>query len=474
VGIDYSGHYIAHHVLAPDPAGPEGTMRKIWPGLLLGAGTTVLGLLGLGLTTLPGMQELGVFSGVGVLGALLATRLLPPWMPERPVASALHRRLAAWLGGLLGRLERQPRIGWALAGIALLVAAIGLPQLTFVDDLRALNEMDPAMSAEDQRVRERLARGEAGRVAVAIGRDDEEALSHAEAMTAALEDAVAAGELTGFRSASAMVRSSRAQREVLAAVTGDATLGPRVLAALEAEGFVPSMFAPFGASLAERVEPITPDALMETPLAPLLGPFRLEVPPDETHPERRIAYLALLAGIEDEAALAARLDALPGARFFDQGDYLHAAYRSFRERAMMLVLGGLLMVLGLCWARYRDLRMGLASIAPALLASAAALGLVALSGQPANLMHLVACLLVLSMGEDYAVFLLESKDEPTGPATTMVGLLIASLTTVLSFGLLAFSSHPALRALGIVTSLGVLLSLVLAPISLRLVAQKPR
>lgn len=81
-------------------------------------------------------------------------------------------------------------------------------------------------------------------------------------------------------------------------------------------------------------------------------------------------------------------------------------------------------------------------------------------------MHLVACLLVLSMGEDYAVFLLESRDDPKGPATTMVGLILACVTTVLSFGLLAVSSHPALRALGVVTSLGVLLSLVFAPLVL--------
>jgi predicted exporter len=89
-------------------------------------------------------------------------------------------------------------------------------------------------------------------------------------------------------------------------------------------------------------------------------------------------------------------------------------------------------------------------------------------------MHLVACLLVLSMGEDYAVFLLESRESPRQIATTFVGLLLACVTTVLSFGLLALSSHPALRALGIVTSLGVLLSLVLAPLALSIAPRAPR
>jgi predicted exporter len=105
-------------------------------------------------------------------------------------------------------------------------------------------------------------------------------------------------------------------------------------------------------------------------------------------------------------------------------------------------------------------------VAPALLASLTSLALVALLGGEANLMHLVACLLVLSMGEDYAVFLLEERDAKEGPATTMVGILLACVTTVLSFGLLAMSAHPALRALGFVTSVGVGLAFVLAPLSL--------
>jgi predicted exporter len=81
-------------------------------------------------------------------------------------------------------------------------------------------------------------------------------------------------------------------------------------------------------------------------------------------------------------------------------------------------------------------------------------------------MHLIACMLVLSMAEDYAVFLLEVRDEEDAPGLTLVGLATACVTTVLAFGLLALSEHPALRALGMVTSLGVLLSMLMAPLAL--------
>ena len=471
VGIDFSGHYISHHVLDPDPNGPNGTMKRLWPGLLLGAGPTVLGLAGLGLTSLPGMQELALFSAVGVFGALLATRyLVPPFMPNRPVPTRLHLALANKLEGLLGWMQRSPRAGLAVLIAAIVISAIGLPQLTFVDDLRALNDTDPVIAAEDRLVRARVSQGEPGRFAVALGDSEEDALGRAEAMARSLEEAREAGELGAFRSITAMLRSQATQGAVLEALTGDPSLPARTLSALEEEGFVPSLFAPFQRSLEEArsVPPLTYAMLATGPTEPLVRPFRLAVPADRGHAER-VAFIALLSDVRDAEGLDARLRRTEGVRLFDQGDYLRAAYGTFRLRATELVLGGLLVVLALCYARYRKARLALASITPAVLASATTLACVGLSGEPANLMHLVACLLVLSMGEDYAVFLIESRDDPKGPATTMVGLILACVTTVLSFGLLAVSSHPALRALGLVTSLGVLLSLVLAPLVLLLV-----
>lgn len=469
VGIDFVGHYVSHHVLEPDADGPEGTMRRIWPGLLLGASTTILGIGALGFTTLPGMQELAVFSAGGVTGALLATRfLVPPFMPDEPVPSPLLRALAARLEHLVAALSSRPRAFAAPALCALVVAAYGLPRLTFDDDLRHLNGTDPDLLDEDRRVRERIAQGEAGRFAVAIGDDDEDALVRAEAMDAALTEAEADGELDHHRSVTAFVRSAVTQRGTLAALRSDRTLVPRTLSALSRRGFVPSMFAPFEASLAAEPEPLTPAMLLDSPVAPLLAPFRLEVPGTP----RRVAYVALVGGVREPEAVDARLRAV-GARLFDQAEYLRAAYGAFRGRATLLVSLGLFLVLGLCLVRYRNLRLALASIGPALLAAATTLGLVASVYEQANLMHLVACLLVLSMGEDYAVFLLESRGKPTQIATTMVGLLLACVTTVLSFGLLALSGHPALQALGVVTSIGVGLSLVLSPLALLVAPSEP-
>lgn len=461
VGIDFVAHVVNHHVLEPGSGGGAGTVRRLRPGLVLGAATTVLGLAGLGLTSFPGMQELALFSATGVLAALVATLVLvPPFLPARPTATRLHRALAERLEAIWSRVRHARRAALVLLALVLAVTAAGGARLSFVDDLRTLSDTDPALAAEDRAVRARVAEGDAGRFVVALGADDERALASAEAMTRALEDAVAAGELGRFRAPTALLRSAATQRAVRDALSRDETLVPRTLAALEAEGFVPAMFEPFGAALEEEVPPLTFADLEGTPVAELLGPMRVALDGG------RVAYLALVEDVSDETALASRLAAVPGVVFFDQARFLAAAYRTFRTRTIMLVGGGLLIVFLLCAARYRSVRLGVAAVAPAVLAAVASVAVVALGGGEVNLMHLVAGLLVLSMGEDYAVFLLESRDLARGPSTTMVGLLLAGLTTVLSFGLLAVSSHPALRALGVVSCLGVFLSMVLAPLAL--------
>ena len=57
-------------------------------------------------------------------------------------------------------------------------------------------------------------------------------------------------------------------------------------------------------------------------------------------------------------------------------------------------------------------------------------------------------------------------DEPDAIGATLVSCLLCCLTTLLGFGALALSSHPALRAIGITTGVGIALSLVLAPVTL--------
>jgi predicted exporter len=94
------------------------------------------------------------------------------------------------------------------------------------------------------------------------------------------------------------------------------------------------------------------------------------------------------------------------------------------------------------------------------------LGGLALLRVPLGILHLVGLLLVVAVGSNYALFFdLLQRQRAAGLAMdpdTLASLLLANLTTVLSFGLIALSAIPALSAIGRVVAPGALLALVLS------------
>jgi predicted exporter len=91
--------------------------------------------------------------------------------------------------------------------------------------------------------------------------------------------------------------------------------------------------------------------------------------------------------------------------------------------------------------------------------AALTLATLGLTGVSANLFNVLALLLVLGMGVDYAVFMREGRH---ARATVIMAILLAGLMTLLSFGLLAGSATPFIRSLGLTVALGVSYTFVLA------------
>lgn len=193
-----------------------------------------------------------------------------------------------------------------------------------------------------------------------------------------------------------------------------------------------------------------------SPLASVVQPFRIEV-------GDKVAILTFLRGTRDLRALAARLADLEGVHVLDQREILRAGYRRYRQRTVPLVGAGVLVIAVIAAIRYRRPRLALIAVAPAVLAAGTTLSLLTWFGFALNLVHLLGVLLVMGFGVDYAIFLLEGRGNSDEKGATLVALVAACISTVFSFGLLALSGFPVLRALGLSIGTGVLLSLILAP-----------
>ena len=80
-------------------------------------------------------------------------------------------------------------------------------------------------------------------------------------------------------------------------------------------------------------------------------------------------------------------------------------------------------------------------------------------GQPFQLFNVLALVLLLGIGVDYGIFLLEHDGDPSA----WLAVALGAASTWLSFGLLGLSATPALRAFGLTLLFGVLLVWMLAP-----------
>jgi predicted exporter len=123
--------------------------------------------------------------------------------------------------------------------------------------------------------------------------------------------------------------------------------------------------------------------------------------------------------------------------------------------------GAAAMLLLLVW-RY-GWRGGLWTMSPPAAAVVLTPALLSLAGQGITFFHAMALLLILSIGVDYAIFCAETTKEHRSVA--LVAIWLAVLTTLLSFGLLAFSSVRGVQSFGLTMLIGVTLSFLLAPLA---------
>jgi predicted exporter len=134
----------------------------------------------------------------------------------------------------------------------------------------------------------------------------------------------------------------------------------------------------------------------------------------------------------------------------------------YRNRAVILLCVSLFLMTPLLLWRYGRQRGFHVLLAPTL-AIALTPAIRALTGEGFTFFDAMALVLVLSVGIDYAVFVAETSHERRD--VTLLAVTLAAMTTLLSFGMLAWSDVRAVHAFGATMLVGVSIALLLVPLS---------
>jgi predicted exporter len=171
-----------------------------------------------------------------------------------------------------------------------------------------------------------------------------------------------------------------------------------------------------------------------------------------------IITLTGIRGASGIEALRAAAQGAPPALWVDRVEELSTLLGRHRLGAMLLLGGGTLLVLGALAFRFRGSAWRV--MAPTGLAMATVLAAYGWAGRPLNLFTVLALFLVLGIGIDYSIYLQEEQGDRM---RAWAAVSLSALTTLLAFGLLAFSRALPLQTFGLTVLLGVGLSWLLAP-----------
>lgn len=461
VAQDYAIYFLCARLGTPAQTGSRQLLHSLLPGLGLMLLAAVIGYLGMAVTPFPGLRQMAVFSVLGLVFAWLTVVL---WFPTLIHADTLR---ATRLAGRYGdTIHAWPSLRLNLTGILLLAAFVlfclaGLLRLNVSDDIRALQKTPQRLLEDQIKLGKLLDTPTPAQFYLVRGDSAEIVLQREEQLKQALQPLLDSKLIGGVQAVSNWVPSQQRQDADRELVT------TRLLGAGTADS----------APLAAIADAIGEDARWQQAMRQrLLAQSRTLLPQDfiaapAGQPWRHLwlgqrgaqyASIVAVRGLADYrrlSMLAAVAPQVDGVQWIDKVADISAVLRYYRQYMSWALLAAYATIFLLLSWRYG--RAAWRAIAPPATATLATLALFGLLGQPLQLFHVLAGLLLLGLGVDYGIFLQEPGQRARRFAWLTVGL--SALSALLSFGLLALSNSPPLRAFGLTMLVGMALIWLLAP-----------
>ncbi|WP_454875716.1 MMPL family transporter [Pseudomonas farris] len=448
VAVDYPLHYLSKSwSLKPWHSWPA--LRLTLPGLTLSLITSCIGYLALAWTPFPALTQIAVFSTAGLVGAYLSAVCLLPALLKgvdlRPAQWPM--RIAEKLLELRESLLKYLRTPVLLA---LLIAFCvgGLLQLQSKNDIRQWVGTPQQLTDEAQTIARITGYQPTSQFFLVRAANQQELLERLTALSERLDQLVNLEKLQGYLSLNQLVSQPSEQRKVREALSKLPQFWQPLLALGVPAAALQAELATLQALPTEDI-----DAALAGPLA---EPYRtLWLGPTDDG----VAAMVSLQGLNNPTLLRVQALDLPGVELVDRLGELNQVFAATQISAAELKLASCVLIVLVLILPF-GLGGALRIVSLPLLAALCSLASLGWLGQPLTLFSLFGLLLVTAISVDYAILM---REQIGGAAASLLGTLLAAVTTWLSFGLLAVSSTPAVSNFGLSVSLGLAFSFILAP-----------
>ncbi len=451
--IDYPIHAVTH-AQSVNKAQRVAVIVKIWPSMLLGGVTTMIGYIALGASGYPGFQQVAVYAATGILISLLLTRFIFPYLSISDNPRQLKIPLiAGW-----ARFCQQFR-PWLITLLLIILgmSTLELKSLHWMKDMQELTPELDYLKQNDKRIRARMTSIEPGRFVLVTGETIEAALQKTEAVYPKLDQLKQTGQLSDYFGFYPWLLSAQKQQQNQALLQSYLTVETHTLwqQALIQQGLSVKRL---GDLVYTPTASLSLDQVLNTPIKKIIDSRIVQ------GKQHVIIIMIWLAEHQPEAVQKA-LDGVDGAQYFSQRDMLNNISKDYTDRAQTLLIIGMALIIMLLIARYKSVFKAIQTLLPAVLSAFLILTVWSLSGVAISFLHLVGFLLVVAICVDYGIFYQENRGGDID--LTYQAIAASMLTSALAFGSLITAESTSLRILASVVAVGVILGFALCPLIIK-------
>lgn len=441
MSVDYCLYWLTASVDAVK--NPFERRRYLFPGMLLALATTVIGYLLLAATPFPVLSQMAIFSIGGIIAAWLTVLLMFPYASRLKLhTNGVHRIVDFIRPGFLHSHQLLRRL---LIVLIVLVSGYGLLTFRTNDDIRALASFNKDLVNEQVQVSKILDIPSPSQFFIVSGNSEEDVLVRTEALGIELDRLKAKDIISGYQSVTQYIQSIHSQQEA-----SKSYASPSKEQALKRVAKEMGMSPEWVRNESQVNQPLTVADLQSLPIFKKLGYLWF----DSSGSSKSTAVL--LTGVRGQLSVDA-LSKLASANvvWVDKPQEISNIFQRYRELFSYLIGIGYLLTFIAVYLKYRN--DAWRAILSPILATCITLAAMTVSGETIGLLSVIAFSLLLGVGTDYGIFLLQYP----GDRKVLFSISLAALMTLISFGSLSLSSVPALHSFGITLLLGISLSWLL-------------
>lgn len=454
-GVTLLGEAVDYVIYTAVQRGEDGRhSSQFWSKFRLAVLTSLVGFAAMVLSGFQGLQQLGLFSIVGLIAAALCTRFLIPDLLGAPVRTPRRDNRHTKVLPFLPAIARRARVlRWPII-IATIIASVWLHERAaplWQDSLEVLSSSSVAKSNRDMQWRGAINQPDLRSKLVVHGEDLEQALLRAENLQTALVQLVNDGRLTTFYNPAVWLPSTQTQTSRLAALPKPEQLRERIAQAVGDTQLRASALEPFVTAVASaRAKgPLTLEDYDGTITGDWLNAQTVRSG-DGVH------LLVLLHGAPPAAALDTWLAelALPGVTVLNFQREIESLVATYRMKALLAALIGAAGIVAMLAWRVRDVG-GVSSMVVTLTACVVLTSSVLAAGSVSlSVFHLVALLLVVGVVSNYTLFFASLPRDTDECRRVSLSVVLAASATIIAFSMLAWSSTPLLAMIGSTVAIG--------------------